>query len=272
MYAESTVIYSDILFLLNFSLDYLCLFITGRLLICGGKSWRLVLGAALGGLYSFLPYVIELPIYISFPLHIVTAGVMCLISFRKQNVKKTVLTVLTFIVSSALMGGLITAIFNLTSSYFDGIYREMSSLAFFAVCAVSALIALLYGLLSRRKIHTASAEIRFYVNGERFDVKLLADSGNLVTEPFSSLPVIVVSSSALPTPYDRPESELFPLPIRIIPFSSSAGRSCFYGFRPDRIELIRLAGKPKLIHAFIGIDTANSSYSGYDGLLPTSLL
>ncbi len=272
MYAESTVIYSDILFLLNFSLDYLCLFITSRLLICGGKAWRLALGAALGGLYSFLPYIIELPIYISFPLHIAAAGIMCLISFGTQNFKKTALTILTFIVSSALMGGLITAIFNLASRYFDGVYSEMSSLSFFIVCVVSALIAIFYGMISRRKIHTDSAEIRFYVNGERFDVNLLADSGNLVTEPFSSLPVIVVSSSALPAPYDRPESDIFPLPIRIIPFSSSAGRSCFYGFRPDKIELIRLAGKPKLIHAFIGIDTVNSSYSGYDGLMPTSLL
>jgi len=272
MYAETTVIYSDVLFLINFSLDYLCLFITGRLMICGGKAWRLALGATLGGLYSFLPYIIELPIYISFPLHIVTAGIMCLISFGTQILKKTVLTILTFVVSSALMGGLITAIFNLTSHYSDGIYREFSDSAFFIVCVISALTAMLYGLISRKKIHTASAEIRFYISREQFSVRLLADSGNLVTEPFSALPVIVVSSSALPPPYDRPESDSFPLPIRIIPFSSSAGKSCFYGFRPDRIELVRLAKKPQKIDAYIGIDTANSSYSGYDGIIPTCLL
>ena len=57
MYEESIVIYSDILFLINFSLDYLCLFIAGRLLHRGGKAWRLLLGAAVGGLYSFIHYL-----------------------------------------------------------------------------------------------------------------------------------------------------------------------------------------------------------------------
>lgn len=272
MYAETTVIYSDVLFLINFSLDYLCLFITARLLNRYTKAVRLALGAAAGGAYSFVPYLFDLPPLISLLLNVFSAGVICFIAFGWQNVKAVLLNALTFIVSSALMGGLVTAIFNILPQYSNGVYTEISTLSFCAVCVVSALIALSYGLISRKKIHTRSAEIKIYVGDKRFDARLLADSGNLVTEPFSSLPVIVISSTALPPPYDNPESEAFPLSIRAIPFRTSSGESCFFGFRPDKIEIVRLAGKPKRVDAFVGIDTLNNSYSGYDGLLPTALL
>lgn len=272
MYAETTVIYSDILFMINFSLDFLCLFIAGRVLNCGGRLWRLLTAGAFGGFYSFLPYILEMPVYLSLPLHLLAAALLCLIAFGKQDIKRFLLTAGTFIASSALMGGLVSGIFNLSSQYSNGIYTEMSTLSFFAVCLVSALIALSYGLICRKKIHIRSAEVRIYVNGEKFDARLLTDSGNLVTEPFSSLPVIVLSSSALPPPYDTPESETFPLPLRAIPFNTSAGRSCFFGFRPDKTEIILLGRKPKKVEAYVGIDTGNKNYSGYDGLLPASLL
>lgn len=272
MYAETTVIYSDVLFLINFALDYLCLFIASRLLNRFTKALRLALGAAIGGIYAFVPYIFNPPVYISLPLHISSAALICLIAFGKLGAKPFLLTVITFITTSALMGGLVTAIFNISSQYSNGAYTEISTLSFLIVCAVSAAITLSYGLISRKKIHIRSAEVRIFVDGRRFDARLLADSGNLVTEPFSSLPVIVISASSLPPPYDNPESNSFPLAIRAIPFRTSSGESCFLGFRPDKIEILRLAGKPKRVDAFVGIDTLNTSYSGYDGLLPTALL
>lgn len=271
MYEETVVIYSDLLFLINFSLDFLCLFITDRLLNCGGKTVRLVIASALGGVYSFLPYFIILPPFISLFFHIFVAALLCLIAFPKRGTKKFLLTLLTFVVSSALLGGLITAVYGLSGNYSDGAYTETDALSFTIICIFSAVIALSYGVICKRKIHVNSVEVRIFAKGERFCARLLVDSGNLVTEPFSSLPVIVLSSSSLPPPYDAPESEAFPFPIRAIPFSTSAGKSCFFGFRPDKIEILQIAKKPKTVDAYIGIDTDRHTYSGFDGLIPTSL-
>ncbi len=272
MYDETVVIYADILFLINFSLDFLCLFIAGRLLNCGGKLWRMLGAAALGGLYSFVPYIIFMPVLISFPLHISAGALICFVAFGKQDIKKFGITLGSFIVTSALMGGIITSIYSLSSQYSQGVYRETDALSFFVILALSAVIALSYGLICRKKIYTKSAEIKIYADNKCFRIRLLADSGNLVTEPFSALPVIIVASSAFPPPLDNPESQQFPFPIRIIPYRTSSGRSCFFGFRPDKIELIVYGKKPKIINAFIGIDTENKSYSGYDGIIPTSVL
>lgn len=272
MYDGQVVIYADILFLINFSLDYLCLFITGRLQNIFCKAMRLLAASAFGGLYSFVPYIIELPIPLALVLHIGAAALICFIAFGKRDLKKFLLALGTFAVSSSLMGGLITAIYNISGRYSDGAYTETDALSFCLICLLSASIALSYGLICKKKIHTRSTDVRIYVGDERISARLLCDSGNLVTEPFSSLPVIVVSASCLPYPYDMPESNAFPLPIRVIPFSTSAGKSCFFGFRPDRIEIITPTKAPKRVDAFIGIDTENRSYSGYDGLVPTSIL
>ncbi len=272
MYDETIVIYADILFLINFSLDFLCLFITGRLLNREGKLLRQLAAALVGGLYSFLPYIIEFPVAISLPLNLLAGTLICFIAFGWQNIKKFGIVFGSFMVSSALLGGLITSIYGITNQYSDGIYRETDATSFFIICVISALVALSYGLICRRKIHTSSAEIKISMGEKTVRMRLLADSGNLVTEPFSALPVIVVASCALPHPFDMPESEVFPLPIRIIPYRTGSGGSCFFGFRPDSIELILPAKKPKKIDAFIGIDTQNKSYSGYDGIIPTSII
>lgn len=272
MYAEQVVIYSDMLFLINFSLDYLCLFITGRLLNCHSKALRLVFGAAVGGLYAFLPYIFEFGTAISLTLHIIAALMICFIAFGKRDGKRFLMLCGTFFVTNALMGGLVTAFYSVLGDYSDGAYTEVDSLSFVIICLASAIVALSYGFIARKKIHIRSAEIRIYVGNEKISARLLCDSGNLVTEPFSALPVIVISSSCLPYPYDSPESEAFPKPIRAIPFSTSAGKSCFLGFRPDGIEILQFPKKPKRVDAFVGIDVENRSYSGYDGLLPTSIL
>ncbi len=272
MYASSSVIYADVLFVINFATDFLSLFITSRILNCGGRTIRLVSGAVFGGLYAFVPYILPPMGVFTAVVHLAAAAVICLIAFRTSGFGRFLLTAMTFVASSALLGGLISAFFAMSSQYTDFNYAEMTPLGFLIICLISAAVALLYGLLAKRKVNTKSARVRLFQDGQSIDLSLLVDSGNLVTEPFSALPVIVVSSTALPPPYDTPESGSFPLPIRLIPFKTSAGGDCFYGFRPTEIYLLRLGGKPKRIDAYIGIDTKTKSFSGYDGLMPSGLI
>lgn len=272
MYAEAVVIYADLLFIINFSMDFLCLFITDRLLGCGRRALRLTIASFLGALYGFLPYYINLspaPLLLG---NLVSAGAMILTAFGKQPIKHFFRTTAVFLVASALMGGLITAIYNTTGKYHNGIYTEIGAVSFAVICLVSALTALCFGLIFRKKVNTPSAEVCISIKGEKIHARLIADSGNLVTEPFSALPVIILSSSVLPKPYDNPEGEHFPLSVRAIPFSTAAGKSCFLGFRPDKIEIIKLGKKPVSAEAYIAVDTSYNNYSGYDGILPTSIL
>ena len=272
MYDETAVIYADILFLINFSIDFLCLFITSRVLNCGGKTYRLLLGGVIGGIYSFFPYIFSMQGFFSFVMSIVAAILITLTAFGIKTQKSPFLICGTFIISSALLGGLVTAVYNSFGVYSNGTYIEIDAISFCIICLLSAAATFSYGFICRKKIHIRSADIRIFINDKKIACRLLCDSGNLVTEPFSALPVIIVSSKSFPHPYNNPENKDFPLNIRAIPFVTSSGKGCFFGFRPDKIELVSLGKRSKIIDAYIGIDQENRNYSGYDGLMPTSLL
>ncbi|MBP5156179.1 MAG: sigma-E processing peptidase SpoIIGA [Clostridia bacterium] len=273
MYVQTGVVYADVLFLTNFCADYLCLFVAGRLCGRGGRVRRLIAAAALGGSYAFVPLLLpDLPAAASFCMHAAAGALLCAAAFGvKAGIKKTALTFAAFAATEALLGGLVYGIYGLTSQ--DAFAaREKSPAAYAAILGVSAAAALCYGLAVRRKKRAAGCTVRIYACGEEIRARLLVDSGNLVTEPFSALPVIVLSHTALPYPLSEPLSGAFPAKIRLIPYRTAKGGGCLYGFRPEKAEIAGGLCKRKPIEAFIGIDTEAAEYSGYDGILPAELL
>ena len=53
-----TVLYADVLFLINFSMDYLSLYAVSRLLALPSRAWRMLAGAGVGGVYGVLSVVL----------------------------------------------------------------------------------------------------------------------------------------------------------------------------------------------------------------------
>ncbi|MBR0230930.1 MAG: sigma-E processing peptidase SpoIIGA [Clostridia bacterium] len=272
MYEQTQTVYADVLFLINFCVDLLCLFIAGRLCGHGARPRRTVAAAAIGGGYSFVPLLLpELPDAAAFAMHVAAGALICAAAFGiKAGIKKTALVFAAFAATEALVGGLVNGVFGL--AYGEGAGGRQSPAAFAAILAFSALAAALYGLAARRSRKTRCCTLKFRACGETVRARLLVDSGNLVTEPFSALPVIVLSHTALPYPLSDPLGGAFPAQIRLIPYKTANGAGCLYGFRPEKAEIAAPGLKNKEVEAFIGIDTETAEYSGYDGILPAELL
>ncbi|MBO4277467.1 MAG: sigma-E processing peptidase SpoIIGA [Clostridia bacterium] len=272
MYEQTETVYADVLFLIDFSVDLICLFIAGRL--CGriGRARRVIAAAVLGGLYSFVPLLLpELPRAAAVAMHIAAGFALCAVAYGfKAGIKKAALTFAAFAATEALVGGLVSGVYGLAFGGAAG--SRQSPAAFACILAVSGLAALFYGLAVRRGKKVKSCTLRITACGEKISANLLVDSGNLVTEPFSALPVIVLSHTALPYPLSEPQSGAFPANIRLIPYRTGSGGGCLYGFRPEKAEIAFHAGKAKSVEAYIGIDTAAAEFCGYDGLLPAELI
>ena len=265
---DATVIYADILFLINFCVDYLCLFITCRLIGRVMRTWRILCGALLGALYSFVPYIFSLSEAWLAVLHITALLLMTWISLGIRPAERFVLASAALFGCEAMLGGCVTGLINLSGKGFFG----MSVWTLVTALAVSGGVTLIYFEICRKKLRTKSARVRIKLPGASVDTLLLIDSGNLVTEPFSALPVIILSSSVLPPPYDMPSPDMYPLPLRAIPFRTSTSGSNMLGFLAREAYVTELGKKPRKIDAYIGIDTHNKSFSGYDGLMPSCLL
>ncbi len=263
---EVLILYADVMVFLNFVLDFLCLCICARIAPCRFVGWRVVLGALCGAIYAlFVVPLSRLPLLAALGMHLLAALVICMISFPLRSLKALCKLFFLFILTEAGMGGLITA------AYYIGRHQATAT----GIIALALLFCgglLIYGLYCRKKVYTKNMKIEVKYGNASIKANVLVDSGNLVTEPFSALPVVILSSSVLPSPLNKPDIENSPIPLRAIPIRTGTGLGLLYGFIPDSITLCPPFEKQRRVDAVIGIDTDNTDFAGCDGLLPGALL
>ncbi|PKM62575.1 MAG: hypothetical protein CVU97_04680 [Firmicutes bacterium HGW-Firmicutes-21] len=269
---EVFIIYADILLLINFVLDFLCLFISGRLLSKSFRAFRILAASLFGAAYTLVNYALyPLAWYFLLPLHLAAACLICLIAFKVNSLKDTLKTVAVFIFTSALLGGLLNAVYGISGRFADGVYTEIGAAGLLIISVLSTLIAISYSLLCKKRAVIKSMRADIYINGEPVKVNLLVDSGNMATEPFTSLPVIIISSVIMPPPLDNPAIESSPIPLRLIPIKTGAGNGLLFGFIPKKVVLRPFFQKERVVEAAVAIDTKTPGFATYDGLLPYSL-
>lgn len=265
---EVLILYADVLVFLNFALDFLCLFICAKVAMRRFIGWRVVLGALIGAIYTIASVPLSVfPLAAQLLLHLLAACLICLIAFPVRGMRRTQFgkTLFVFLLTEAGMGGVITA------AYYIG-QRRATAAGIIALALLFGGALALYGLYCRKKVYARNMKIEVTFGETRVHADVLVDSGNLVTEPFSALPVVILSASVLPAPLNKPDLESSPVPLRAIPIRTGTGLGLLYGFIPDSITLCPPFEKHRRVDAVIGIDTDNTDFAGCDGLLPGALL
>ena len=84
---EQTV-YGDILFFVNFCMDFQCLFLTAKLLHRPFSLWRALLSSALGALYACIALFLPVGGVAAFCADLLVCLVMCGIMFLSQEERK----------------------------------------------------------------------------------------------------------------------------------------------------------------------------------------
>ena len=106
-------IYADVYFLINFSMDLICLYVTGLILRKNTPIYRLVLGALFGAAYSTVTLFLNFNVLLSFAVTLLSAFCICFISFlEKGNKKGAFLPTVLFIGISFFMGGALTWLYS----------------------------------------------------------------------------------------------------------------------------------------------------------------
>lgn len=257
---------------------------------------RILLAGFVGGLYYFwFRYRFELgPLgKIEILYFIGTSVLMVLIGAKQRSVTdyfKTLrlfylLTILTVAVSSVV--------------YFLVPYYSNRHLTHWETIFVNFLALLLVAELGWGLVHqllwekSCQISLRLSLLGKTIDLSALLDSGNLLVDPLTKHPVIMVEvnsvkeilpeevqklsetilSGELPTEKDLELDAEWAVRIRFLSYTSVGREKGFLlGIRPD--EVLILQKKPrKLPRALIGLyHLSSSSHQTYQALLPTSLL
>ncbi len=276
-------IYADILFLINFSMDFLSLRLAAKILHIPLRLPRAVLSSISGALAGTLTilFMPDKPAYnfLSILAGVLSSVLMGAIATGWQNIvrKSAVLWG-----AGAFIGGVFTLLLNLggslnpsassSATISPGINGGVGEI--FIVCAiVSCAVVRLFSSASSKK----TVELKFTLHGKSYAMTALCDSGNSAADPFTAAPVVIVAARAVPG-FDAgllgmngtelsDESLQKPIKVRVIPIKTAAGERVLYGFVPDSLSV---DGKER--DAVIAIDGENKAYSGFTAIIPAKIV
>ena len=287
------VVYVDLFFLINFSMDFLCLFLTAKILGVPFKLFRSLIGGAVGGLFSDLSLFLPVGQILSLILNVLVCSLMCVIVFLERGRGRSLpLYILVFVAVSMALGGVMTALFNLFNHMplFEGIEQTegdgISVWIFFVLALISGAVTLLGGRFFAGRSSQRYATVELWYGGKSARLHAMADSGNLLRDPMSGKPCIVADLRAMERVLPREILQAakqgaargmatvgggHEKNLRLIPTHTAAGESLLLGVRMERVT-VHTEKESHSVDAYVALAELGERAQGKEALLPSVLL
>lgn len=270
-------IYLDVVFIENLVMNLSVILSEAVLLNSLNKFIRKIGSALIATAYYILTLIF--PKFSGFQVFV---GILIIfIAFRPRNLKMLIKQVFLFYFINFVFAGtsfaLICAFNKGKFSIFNGVVVGNFSVFKVFLAVIIAIIMLIYFFRKRSK-HVFK-DVVISISGKVKEIRLLLDTGNLLREPYTGKPVMIVEKSALKNVIDEElfndlekmlkGGEIIPDGMFLIPYRSLGNSLGFLlGIKPDFVTL-KKNGK-KFCNVVIGICNENisetKSYSGIFGL------
>lgn len=195
-------IYIDLIFLENIIMNSIIIYATSLIVKSKVKIIRLILSATIGAIYSIALYITNMKIYTSIFSKFVLSIVMMYVAFKPQKVKKLCKQTIIFYLTSFIFGGVaLYLIYYLKPEEIlikNGMYVGEYVLKVIILGAIFACIIVKISInLIKSKIKCSYCKITIKLNEKEITTQAMIDTGNLVKEPITNAPVVIVESSLL---------------------------------------------------------------------------
>ena len=262
------VVYADLLFLIDFSMDFLCLYITARLLHRRFYAFRGVLAATFGAIYSVVVIFFSMNVWLLLLSDLGICAMICLIAYgcKDKSLYEFCLCGSAYFGVSVCLGGFMTAIYSLLNR-FDlplGEYNASDGISvwlFGLLALMSALAAMLGGRFFRNATSCETADVEISYLGKSVTVRAFVDTGNIISDPLSGRTVIVLDRSAAVKIMSAEAVDVAikgrvglmgadeMQKIRFVPVKTANGGSMLCAFVPERVR-ITVADGNKRVRSF----------------------
>lgn len=197
-------IYIDVILIENLIMNFIILYATGLVLKRKIKKVRLILASLLGAIYSLLTCISSFEIYTNIILKLILSILMVYIAFNAPNVKQIGKDLLLFYLVSFVFGGAAFAFIYIIkpqdilmkNGLFLGTY-PLKTVVLGAIIAFIIVIAAFKIVKSRFSTKDMYCRIKIRLNEKEIETNAMIDSGNLLKEPISNTPVIIVEHTLL---------------------------------------------------------------------------
>lgn len=262
-----TVIYVDVLFVVNFFITFFLILITAKFSKRDEKLWRSVLASFVGGVYSLVILCDDLNFLLSTFGKLFVACLIVLIAFKYRNFKTYAKEVMIFFFVNLLFLGIIIGLWfmfkpkgvviNNSTVYFDVSAKTLLISAFIAYIISVVAIRIYNNKVGKKELYSVTV----LKNDEKIKFFAFADSGNNLKEPFSNYSVIVADEKL----FKNINCE------RIIPFSSIGGEGVLSAFKPDEVSISSSFGECKVDDVYIALSDRVKK-GEYEGIINPKIL
>lgn len=272
----NTVIYADILIVINLIVNYLLLRATSVILGAEHKSFRFLLSAFAGGLFSLIIFVENIPLWVNIAVKFLFISIMILIAYKIRKIGEFLKYFAAFFLCNFAFAGIMLTINILFSSnavifkngivYFDiGIFTLIVS----SLCCYIAL-SVISRFTKNRMVNNLIYEISMYYEGKYVSSKALLDTGNTLKDGFSGKPVIIAEKHAaeklIPDNSDITQLKNF----RLIPYSTINSGGALPAFLLDKVIVFKGGKEIVLKNVYLAVAEKKIISSDYSALLGTS--
>ena len=197
-------IYIDVILIENLIMNFIILYATGLVLKRKIKKVRLILASLLGAIYSLLTYISSFEIYTNIILKLILSILMVYIAFNAPNVKQIGKDLLLFYLVSFVFGVAAFAFIYIIKPQdilmINGLFLvtyPLKTVVLGAIIAFIIVIAAFKIVKSRFSTKDMYCKIKIRLNEKEIETNAMIDSGNLLKEPISNTPVIIVEHTLL---------------------------------------------------------------------------
>lgn len=193
-----TVVYIDLLFLLNLTANYLLLLAAGRMTGAILVRWRIGLGAAAGALYAALIFFPGMTWLAQWPCKLAVGVVMVLAAYGGEQYLFRV-TVLFFGASAALAGAVLglELLGNVPLTLEHGVFYSQLDVRLLLLIFVVCYFVLSVFFRRIGQYNRGLARLKIVFDTGTVELTALRDTGHTLTDPVDSRPVVVAGCQAL---------------------------------------------------------------------------
>lgn len=292
-------IYIDIIIVENLIMNYIILYATGLISKNKISHLRIIFASIIGAIYAVTEYISKLNIYSNILLKIILSIVIVFIAFYPQNVKKMFKLLVLFYLTTFTFGGVATYLIYVLKPQNiiikNGMYVGTYVLKVIFIGAIVGTIILIIAFkFAKNKITKKDmiCKVKIKLNGKEIVLDTMVDTGNMLKEPLTGNPVVVVEKTSL---YDLMPKEILnntesilggdfeKIPenikdeyisrLKIIPFSSLGKQNgMLIGIKPEKLYVINEQLEEKKDNAIIGIYNKSLTKRGeYNALIGIDL-
>lgn len=197
-------IYLDIVLIENLIMNSIIIYATAIIMKLKIKHLNILLSSLIGAIYSIMTYISNLKIYSNIFIKIILSIIMVYIAYKPQSLKILLKQILIFYLTSFLFGGVAFALIYVVKPQ-EILMRNGLFLGTYPLKTVflSAIIASVIGIFGFKLVKNKISKKDMYcqiiikLNNKEIQTTAMVDTGNLLKDPITGNPVIVVESSLL---------------------------------------------------------------------------